>query len=274
MRSALVPVQYAGAAEKGYSKPQLIRLSDGLTYVVKFKNNPTGTRVLVNEYVAGKLARLLALPVPPFRIVPISNDFIEQNPELAAFRFAPGMQFASLFIEGAANLRDAYACPGGLRIVNRGELAGVVLFDLWLSNTDRKENNVLLAQAGDSNVSGQALGCGGQRGCRLFMIDHGRCFASHDWTVDSLSQAKPVLYLKVHRWCLAQLRDREELDAAMACIRSLPEKRMRDIVSSIPRDWEVTKREREALLAYLVEAQDRLPAVLEQFIEEAETGSA
>src|SRR5579859_3412348 len=43
----------------GGSQPHLMRCSDGHFYVVKFQNNPQDTRILINEYLGGKLARLL-----------------------------------------------------------------------------------------------------------------------------------------------------------------------------------------------------------------------
>ena len=56
------PIKHIRAMPRGSSRPQQILFSDGRHYIVKFKNNARqGTRALVNEYVAGRLARLLHL---------------------------------------------------------------------------------------------------------------------------------------------------------------------------------------------------------------------
>ena len=84
------PVKRIRGMPRGSSRPQLILFSDGRQYIVKFKNNPVqGTRALVNEYVAGRLAQLLGLPVPPFKIVHIGKPFFKENPVLFRYRFRP-----------------------------------------------------------------------------------------------------------------------------------------------------------------------------------------
>jgi hypothetical protein len=43
---------------RGGSQAQLMVADDGHEYVIKFQGNPQTTRVLANEYLAGRLARL------------------------------------------------------------------------------------------------------------------------------------------------------------------------------------------------------------------------
>jgi hypothetical protein len=248
----LVPVQHISCIQEGYSKPQLIQFSDGMSYVVKFKNNPTGTRVLVNEYVAASLGQLLSLPVVPFQVVPVSNDFIKNNPELSKSKFKSGSQFASLYMEGCTYLTPDFFKKDGSRIQNREVLAGVVLFDLWLSNTDRKEKNTLLKPIGDSEHY-------------FYMIDHGRCFADSNWTIKTLKSTKMNLNLKVHQWCYSRLKNRGELDEYLQRILSLPDEAIKHVVFSIPQDWDVSGAERDALLSHLINARNRLQDILVKF---------
>ena len=49
---------------RGASQPWLVRCEDGESYVVKFQNNPQHARVLANEMLASRLARLVGLPAP------------------------------------------------------------------------------------------------------------------------------------------------------------------------------------------------------------------
>ncbi|NHN28990.1 HipA family kinase [Paenibacillus agricola] len=259
MSESLLPVQHTGSIPIGYSKPQLTLLSDGLTYAVKFKNNPSGTRVLVNEYVAARVAQLLSLPVPSFQIVHISDDFIKNNPALADHDFTSGHQFASLYIEGCTFFSADLLRTDGISITNPEVLPGMIVFDFWLSNTDRKEKNVLVKADGNG-------------GHYIYMIDHGRCFADSNWTTKSLKEIKSRLNLKVHQWCFHHLGGKEGLASYVEQIVSLPEGEIRQIVQSIPQDWDVTAVEREALCVHLMKAREKLPAILAEFIKK--TGSA
>ena len=49
---------------RGGSQAQLMVADDGHEYVIKFQGNPQTTRVLANEYLAARLARMIKLNVP------------------------------------------------------------------------------------------------------------------------------------------------------------------------------------------------------------------
>ena len=67
---------------RGGAQSHLLRCDDGDYYVVKFKNNPQGVRILANEMLAGKLARTLGLPVPEPEVVEVSEWLVEHTPEM------------------------------------------------------------------------------------------------------------------------------------------------------------------------------------------------
>ncbi|PEJ25053.1 hypothetical protein CN689_26450 [Peribacillus butanolivorans] len=246
MNQNIHPVQLLETFFKGYSKPQHILFSDGRTYVVKFKNNPSGTRVMVNEYIAGKLGQLLSLPVVPFEVVQIEDDFIKESPILSKHKFTSGSQFASLFIDNCIQLlRDSQ--NEHVKVSNRDHLALMMVFDLWIGNTDRKENNVLLEPAEKGEYY-------------LHMIDHGRCFSDAKWTVKTLRKMPNVVVnLNVHKWCVSLLQSQNEINAAIEKIMAIPEKAIHEVIKSIPDDWDVSEMEREAIVTHLVNAKQLLP---------------
>jgi hypothetical protein len=84
---------------RGKSRPQIIFLNNKGKYVVKFKNNPLGNKVLANEYVVAHLAHQLGLPVPFFQVVNIPKRFIKQHPTLRMHSFEPGSQFCTEYLE-------------------------------------------------------------------------------------------------------------------------------------------------------------------------------
>ncbi|WP_102344937.1 HipA family kinase [Bacillus sp. Marseille-P3661] len=240
------PVQLVESIKQGYSKPQNILFSNGRQYAVKFKNNPSGTRILVNEYIAGRLGQILSLPIVPFEVVKINDDFINEHPILLQRKFTSGSQFASLFIDNCIQLeRDSQ--NENITVSNKNHLAKIIVFDLWIGNTDRKENNVLL----EPNGQGEYF---------LYMIDHGRCFSNAKWTVKTLEKMpKLEVTLNVHKWFAGLLQSENEIQSAIKEIMNIPEEIIRDVIQSIPDDWDVTVSEREALVAHLVNAQQLLP---------------
>lgn len=247
MSHYIKPVHTIQKMQKGHSRPHLIRFNDGNDYVVKFKNNPTGTRMLVNEYVAGKLAMLLNLPVVPFRTVYITRKFIEANASLFQSGFRSGYQFASLFIKDSTYLPKEFDSNQPINITNREQLSGVIAFDYWLGNIDRNRKNLLL-----KSIPGI--------GYEFYMIDHGHCFMDSMWTVETL-KAMPDMsdsWRKAHRHYIFLLQGDGGIAAYIKRIIEVPRKVLESVVRSIPADWDVSEIEREALIEFLVESQNRL----------------
>lgn len=242
MNQTIYPTQLLKTVFKGYSKPQHMLFSDGQTYVVKLKNNPSGTRILVNEYIAGNLGKLLKLPVVPFEVVQIEEAFIKESPILAKHKFQPGSQFASLYLDNCSQLvRNSR--NENVKVSNRQHLAEIIAFDLWIGNTDRKENNVLLEPLEHGEFY-------------LHLIDHGRCFSKALWTSKSLKKMpKMEIDLNVHKWCAGFLENAAELQAAIEKIKAIPQEAIHQVIESIPSDWDVTEEEREALVGHLVNAR-------------------
>jgi hypothetical protein len=242
MSKSIYPIRLIERMPLGYSKPQRILFSDGNSYVVKFKNNPSGTRILVNEYISGALAQLLTLPIAPFQTVEIDQDFIHQYESFSKYNFHGGTQFACLYIDKCKHLTFS----NDISIQNREHLAGITAFDLWINNTDRKVGNVLLEpQQNDSYY--------------MYMIDHGRIFADAKWTIKTFDK-KPKIKLKqdVHKWFISQLPHKSEIQTAIEKIQTLPNEEITKTIYSIPADWDVSDDEKAAVVSYLIEAKQFL----------------
>jgi hypothetical protein len=247
----LYPVKYVKAiTERG---PHVILFSDGKKYVVKWKSDSSRKKEVVNEYVVSMLAKLLSLPVIPFVLVYIPKEFIENTPELhsGAGDFRPGCHYGCLFIENSIVFGElADAPPSRLEVKNHEELAGMILLDQWVYNSDRNINNLLLEPLGD-------------RSFFAHMIDHGRCFPGrYKWNAQSLSQ-KPEyrVFNHVYRWCFSLQDNPDTLLSYVEKIVSLPDESILEVIQSIPDEWEVSDEEREALQHYLVHQKSQLPNV-------------
>ncbi|HZG61390.1 MAG TPA: HipA family kinase [Anoxybacillus sp.] len=234
MSEPIYPIKYT-KLQRGISSPFLVQLNNQSLYVVKFKNNPKGPRVLVNEFVAGELAKLLNLPVPSFKILP----FPPPN---------SGHQFCSKYIPKAFGLPKNP--PAKHLISNRKEIIGLILFDYWINNIDRHRNNILLKQ----NSNGMY---------HVYIIDHSHCFPGHHrWSIHSLRNGPQKLKSRsVHHWIASLLDDFSEFDECLEKIMNISKESLRKIISSIPQDWDVSHDERLALLNYLLRIQTKMPKI-------------
>jgi hypothetical protein len=252
MENSLKPVQFLQSLD-GKSKPQLLLFNDQHKYVVKFKNNRQGTRVLVNEYVVGHLAQLLSLPTAPFKVVSISKKFIKTSSEKTTKKFKEGNQFASVFIPNCIGLTRVSPRPVRSEIENIENLAGMIVFDQWVNNTDRGSNNILL----ESLTNGKYY---------LHLIDHANCFPNEfKWTEETVKEnPNQVVHRTAHKWA-ASLLKKHELDPHVEKIMHLSNQSINKVVQSIPDDWEVSSSEREALITFLMDAKKILPDLIERF---------
>lgn len=262
MNPILYAVQHIQPLNKGKSHPQILLLSDGREYVVKFKMNFDGihrhtTRSLVNEWLAGKLGALLSLPVVPFETVHIPQSFIDANKILLKRNFMPGTQFASLFIPNCITLDKGITPPHKNQIRNREAIAALIVFDHWVGNVDRARSNILLQPNTDGSYD-------------FHMIDHGDCFpGKFQWTKETLQQGHQALTFKAaYKWCVSVVKDRNQLYSFVEKVRTLSDELIDQVIQAIPDDWEVDREEKEALRDYLVKGKDVLPQLVENFADQ------
>ncbi|MGA9185284.1 MAG: HipA family kinase, partial [Candidatus Acidiferrales bacterium] len=167
---------------RGGAQSQLMKCSDGGTYVVKFQNNPQGIRILANELLAAHLASWLRLPVPQTAVVEVGLELINASEnmvvELGRGRtpLHSGKCFGSRFVSDRTDAPLA-ALPAVWdfmpeeqlrKTANLTDFAGMLMFDQWTCNTDGRQ--VVYVRMEDS------------AGFRAFMIDNGFCFNAGEWS--------------------------------------------------------------------------------------------
>lgn len=132
---------------RGGSCSHLIVADDGHAYIVKFQDNPQGKRVLANEWLATQLLRHLDLPVPEARVISVSKQFANANPQLGYFeqgrfrRYLPGLQYGSRLVGGLLPLRFREGLENlhSSAVTNVEHFAGVLSFDKWTCNHDNRQ---------------------------------------------------------------------------------------------------------------------------------------
>lgn len=242
------PVSYVKRLE-GKSNTHLIKFDDGHQYAVKYFIQEF-EKSLPNEWVAYCLARYLQLPIPYAQIVEIPAEFSAQIPDF--IESASRYQFASMYIPDCYNGHEVTQIKN---IVNAHQLASIVLFDYWLSNSDRTKKNILLKEAGNETY-------------HLWIIDHAECFGSYNWTGDQVEDL-PVKIIKsaTHRLMAQFVKNESEFYEAIKVIQMIPNFLIEQIVSIIPDDWKVSGEEKEILSQYLIRRRKKLlPSSLKKFM--------
>lgn len=211
---------------RGGSASALVLDTSDIPWVVKFKDNPQHERIVVNEYLATRMAQDLGFTVPECRPIHVNPSLIESfsPPRPTSSTLAePGISrihFASKFVGGLLPGRVADALPGGVRceVVNANESAGILAFDMWVRNKDRRQN--LFVRQGMS------------RRYRTVWIDNGHCFGAGSWSLQSFVEQSAYGNSSPH-----SLIDFAEFNPWLQRIERFPAARLLEITAEMPREW-------------------------------------
>jgi hypothetical protein len=158
---------------RGGSQSHLMRCSDENYYIVKFQNNPQHSRILVNELLGTRLARLLGLPTAPAAFVDVGADLIRYTPaltmELPRSRLPcwAGLQFGSRHPGNNLpfTMFDFLPDQQLREVQNLHDFLGMLVFDKWTCNTDGRQTVFFKRDSSYEAV----------------MIDQGYCFNAEYW---------------------------------------------------------------------------------------------
>jgi hypothetical protein len=212
---------------RGGSQAQLMRASDGAFYVVKFKENPQGIKILANEMLATRIGLHLGLPMPQVESIEV-DDWLIMNTsdlrlELAGSVVPPsnGMQLGSRFVDDPWNTQIFDYLPEQLahRIGNLPDFGRVVVFDKWVGNADGRQ--VVFTKAP------------GQRSYRAKFIDQGYCFNACEWSFPDLAlhgiYCKNYVYQNVRGW--------ESFEPTLSRVESIDQQDLWNCARDIPSEW-------------------------------------
>ena len=154
-------LEVTGRARQGKTKPFICRARDERLYYVK--GHYAGYRSMICEWIAGRLAQQLGLPVAPFEIVDVPRALIEQSLDEEDWELGVGEAFGSQHVEFA----DVFQWSQR-KLVEANLAARVLVFDWWVCNSDR------VLGAIDGNVNLLWTNAPGE----LHLIDHNNAFSS------------------------------------------------------------------------------------------------
>jgi hypothetical protein len=208
---------------RGGSQSHLMRCSDKQYYVVKFKNNPQGIRILANELLASTLASKLGLPVPETAIVDVDARLIRYTEKLViqlehgSVPCRSGLCFGSRY--PCDPVSDSNCLPPAIdfmptnllhEVSNMRDFVGMLVFDKWTGNTDDRQS-VFLRQDPSSY--------------KAWMIDHGSCFNGMKWNFPDLPRRgvyfRGLVYdeireLKAFDWWVSRI-EQEMTESVLSC---------------------------------------------------------
>ncbi|MGH9770384.1 MAG: HipA family kinase, partial [Candidatus Acidiferrales bacterium] len=154
----------------------LMRCANDRYYVVKFRNNPQGLRILANELLASRLAARLGLPIPAAEVVEVREELIEHTEALVVewgrgrTLCQAGQQFGSQYPGSPEEtvVYDFLPDEQLRQVPNLADFCGMLVFDKWTCNTNGRQAIFFRART-ESRYRAQ-------------MIDQGFCFNASEWT--------------------------------------------------------------------------------------------
>jgi hypothetical protein len=242
-------------ALRGETRSHLMRCDDGYLYVVKFKDNPRGSRVLANELMGTLLARSLGLPCSTPMIVEIdhhiADDVQGRTPRVHgdSALCQPGLHFGSRYLSPFRGLLYDYLPIKALnRVSNIRTLAGMLTIDKWLGNTDKRQI-VLGHFCNDSTY-------------QVVSIDYGRCFNAAAWNFPDRcehgSYVNNAVYHQVTDWC--------SFEPWLSRIENMHLDVIRAVADQIPHVWYASdRRALTSLVASLATRKTAVRALIASF---------
>lgn len=212
---------------RGGAQSHLMFADNGVPYVVKFQNNPQDLRVLVNEWMATNLTRIIGLPSPPCEVVEVTPWLIDNSPELSISigeqveRCVPGLHFGSQFIGGLMPGSSVDYLPEQqlADVRNLKDFAGMLVFDKWTCNSNGRQAVFHRKQR--------------ERKYTATFIDHGFCFGAGEWVFRDAPLrgvfARDLVYEGIKGW--------ESFEPWMTRIREIAVDRIWEFAERIPPEW-------------------------------------
>jgi hypothetical protein len=212
---------------RGGAQAQLMRCEDGAYYVVKFQNNPQGSRILANELLGTRLAARLGVPTADAAVIEVREDLIAETQELVIELgrgrrpCRAGPQFGSRYPGPPAEtvVYDFLPDEQLIEVTNLSDFCGVFVFDKWACNTNGRQA-IFFRPAGQARYQAR-------------MIDHGFCFNAGEWNFPDA----PLRGLYQRHRVYESVRGLDSFEPWLARLEKIAESVIDEIAKEIPAEW-------------------------------------
>lgn len=254
MDKELTAVAYLGPMKLGATSPQLFRGSDKQLYVVKLLGNKVGPKALANEFLAAQLGARLGLCFPASGIISIDGELLKTNRRLKKAGVVAGPHFACQYVSHAFYVDRTTLS----RVMNKTEMAGVMLFDHMVHNVDRTVNrkNIIIKRE--------------PTGYHMYAIDHSHLFKRGRWTVAHLTALENDLAVNTRRTyglLLKHFLKPDDFIKYARAIGDLSDEYLAQTVAAIPEQWLADPIDRQALLSHLICRRNLIDQITARIIE-------
>ena len=259
--TSLNAVEYVRAM-RGRSQSQLLLGDDGYRYVVKFQNNPRGTRTLVNEWIANRFLQHIGIRTPETCTINITDSFLKRNPAVylgsneSPVLIAPGRHFASRHVDQKSRTPVYDMMPDTMmwRVHNASEICGARVLNAWVANKDQPQ----LIYTADESALVTCPTTGSQKqALNAHVISSGNAFGGIDWRLPCHPAKRSRAYMPDPGKC--------DTDAIwIRRIQAFPPPLISEIMRSTPEDW-LGPDERDLLCrltSELIARRDRLAGLI------------
>ena len=212
---------------------------------VKALGNPQGPHQLACEYVGTQLAEWFGLPTLDYALmsvdaradeIPLKDGKLAESGPAFVTRAAAGHPWG-----GSPDELDA--------LVNPEAVTRLVIFDTWTLNCDRHPPDLTARGPNYDNVFLEKVGERGNETFRLLAIDQGCCFSGGRDLSPRIAGIDQITDPRLYGMFPAFVqRVREDHPRnAIARLGKLREDTVREMVGSVPSEWDVNAKLREAL---------------------------
>lgn len=249
----LTAIAYLGAVGLGVTSPQMFKADDGRIYVVKLMNNRLGPKILANELLACRFAQLLGLCFPAGGVIRIGSDIISKSRRLKMTRTPAGLHFASQYVSGGR-----YVVRSNLRkVVNKEQMAGVILFDHMFHNLDRTWNrrNLIISRT--------------EAGYQIYAIDNSHLFKRGRWNAAWLGKMEPQIIMNYRRafgWLIKYYLSAGDFKRYIEKVKEISDRQVDEIIEEIPQEWLPDESERRALTHYILTRRNMVDDIAGPFL--------
>jgi hypothetical protein len=235
MATGLPIVDDYGPIGRGASAARYVLASNGSEYLIKGPNlTPAHRNVAANEFVAVRLADLVGLPVLDHRILEMEGQLF----------FGSGwMQQASFYPQITEDLFK--------RCHNRQQAYELVVFDSWICNVDRHQENLVVR-----HIHGKA-GSGDRH--LLLLNDHSHCLIQPGQAPNDLKRllaSTPANYIRLD-FVKTAITEPAKVRRAIDKMLAVESEDIKGLTQSIPDEF-LPDGGREIIEEFLFERRSRL----------------
>lgn len=218
-----------GPVGTGTSRSHIVLAENGEKYIIKGPQlNPRAPYIAANELIAATLAGVLSLPMMDYTIIEMAGHFYFGSRWMDTDSFYPVI---------TAELLQ--------RCENRQRVYDVVVFDTWLCNTDRHDENLIVRRVDSKHL--------------VMLNDHSHCLVGEGEDTRRLSSLTPSLPERYVTLPFVQqaIIEASKLQATVRAVEQLSDGIIRDAVQSAP-DELLSTADRNTIQNFVLTRRDNL----------------